>query len=94
MVQTDHVTCILASDWSFIIIIIRLVVPIDGKIGGEKDRPVSRCQYCGAVSEMVYNCNSLQCNKIFVSCTQCAADNLGCCSETCRTVTSAGNTGL
>ena len=38
---------------------------------------------------MVYNCNSLKCNKIFVSCTQCDADNLGCCSEVCRSVTSA-----
>ena len=38
---------------------------------------------------MVYNCDSLKCNKVFVSCTQCAADNLGCCSEVCRSVTSA-----
>ena len=68
---------------------IRLVVPIDGKVGGEKDKPVSTCQFCGALTEMVYNCNSLKCNKIFVSCMQCAAANLGCCSEVCKSVTSA-----
>ena len=38
---------------------------------------------------MVYNYNSLKCNKIFVSCTQCAEDNLGGCSEVCRSVASA-----
>ena len=66
-----------------------MVVPIDGKVGGEKDKPVSTCQFCGALTEMVYNCNSLKCNKIFVSCMQCAAANLGCCSEVCKSVTSA-----
>ena len=42
---------------------------------------MSKCHFWGSVSEMVYNCDSLKCNKVFVSCTQCAADNLGCCSN-------------
>ena len=66
----------------------RLVVPIDGVVGGDKDKPVSVCRFCGAVTHMVYNCNSLQCNAVFVACMQCAAERQGFCSEQCCSVTS------
>merc|ERR1719228_2610346 len=62
----------------------RLVVPIDGVVGGEKDNPVSVCKHCGTLAEMVYNCNHLRCNEVHVSCMECAADMQGCCSEVCR----------
>ena len=61
----------------------RMVVPIDGVVGGEKDSPVSRCRHCGEVTEMVYNCHGLSCNAVFVSCLQCAADMQGYCSRSC-----------
>ena len=61
----------------------RMVVPIDGVVGGEKDSPVSRCRHCGEVTEMVYNCHGLSCNAVFVSCLQCAADMQGYCSKSC-----------
>ena len=62
----------------------RMVVPIDGEVGGEKDSPVSRCRHCGEITEMVYNCHGLSCNAVFVSCLQCAAALQGYCSESCR----------
>ena len=62
----------------------RLVVPIDGVAGGEKDKPISRCKHCGELSEMVYNCHGHRCNDVFVSCMKCAAALQGYCSETCR----------
>ena len=65
----------------------RLVVPIDGSIGGEKDKPVSICRHCGVIADMVYNCNSLQCNQVHISCMQCAVTMKGCCSPECRDMT-------
>ena len=63
----------------------RLVVPIDGVPGGEKDQPISRCKHCGQLTEMVYNCHGHLCNGVFVSCLKCAAELQGYCSEACRT---------
>jgi len=62
----------------------RLVVPIDGVVGGEKDNPVSTCSHCNKPASMVYNCNSLQCNVVHVSCMECAVKMRGCCSEDCK----------
>jgi len=62
----------------------RLVVPIDGKVGGSKDIPVARCIYCGVLAEMCFNCNNKKCNKVFVSCLPCAKTHLACCSPECR----------
>ena len=51
-----------------------MVVPIDGVEGGDKDVSVSVCKFCGEVTQMVYNCNSMQCNAVFVCCQHCAAE--------------------
>lgn len=65
----------------------RLVVPIDGVVGGEKDSPVGRCVHCGAVAEMCFNCNHLTCNEVFVSCVSCAHSHRCCCSSECFSTT-------
>ena len=38
----------------------RLVVPIDGVVGGELDQPIAKCVFCGTVAEMCFNCNSMR----------------------------------
>ena len=74
----------------------RLVVPIDGAVGGELDQPIAKCVFCGTVAEMCFNCNSMRsvfnlnriyslfrCNSVFVACPSCAHTHKGCCSEEC-----------
>ena len=67
----------------------RMVVPIDGVVGGDKDDPVSVCKFCSEVTPMVYNCTSFHCRNIFVCCTACAEVMQGFCSNDCRSVTPA-----
>ena len=67
----------------------RMVVPIDGVVGGDKDDPVSVCKFCSEVTHMVYNCNSLQCHVVFVCCMACAEVMQGFCSEHCKSITPA-----
>jgi len=61
----------------------RLVVPIDGVVGGDLDQPIAKCVFCGTVAEMCFNCNSMRCNSVFVACPSCAHTHKGCCSEEC-----------
>jgi len=61
----------------------RLVVPIDGVVGGDLDQPIAKCVFCGTVAEMCFNCNSMRCNAVFVACPSCAHKHKGCCSEEC-----------
>jgi len=67
----------------------RMVVPIDGVAGGDKDKPISECKFCQEVTYMMYNCTNNQCNTNFVACLKCAAEMQGFCSNQCRSVTPA-----
>lgn len=58
----------------------RLVVPI----GSDPNEPISQCGFCSVPSDIYYNCANPKCNELFLACTSCAADNLGCCSSSCK----------
>lgn len=57
----------------------RLAVSIDEKT----EEVISHCKHCGALSDVYYNCASMDCNELFLSCPECAERLKGCCSETC-----------
>jgi len=57
----------------------RLAVPIDGKT----EDVISCCQFCQAPSDVYYNCASMDCNELFLSCPECAEKLQGCCSDKC-----------
>lgn len=58
----------------------RLVVPISTT----PNNPISQCGFCGALSDIYYNCANSKCNELFLACTSCAAHNLGCCGSSCK----------
>jgi len=57
----------------------RMVVPISD----DNDETISHCHNCGANSDTFYNCAHMECNKLFLSCPQCAEALKGCCSVEC-----------
>ncbi len=57
----------------------RLTVPLTE---GE-DEVISSCLHCNVSSDVYYNCANMDCNKLFLSCPECAENFLGCCSEEC-----------
>lgn len=58
----------------------RLVVPISTT----PNDPISQCSFCDTPSDIYYNCANSECNELFLACTSCATNHLGCCSTTCK----------
>lgn len=56
----------------------RLVVPLN-----EDAETIAKCHQCGCKSDSYYNCAHMDCNKLFISCPDCAAKMEGCCSSEC-----------
>lgn len=59
----------------------RMAVPLDEK---KEDNIISKCFRCEAVSDVYYNCASLDCNELYICCPKCAEELSGCCSEKCK----------
>lgn len=59
----------------------RLVVPI--KEGGTIES-IGQCHKCGVKTSLFYNCANMDCNKLFLSCLDCAKASQGCCSSNCE----------
>ncbi|MBM3199064.1 MAG: rhodanese-related sulfurtransferase, partial [Chlamydiae bacterium] len=59
----------------------RLAVPIAKETKGEI---VSNCLHCGAPADTYYNCANMDCNELFLCCSQCAESSSGCCQESCQ----------
>lgn len=58
----------------------RLTVPIS-----EEPAPViGKCHKCQQPSENYYNCASMDCNELFLCCTDCLKEYSGCCSQKCQ----------
>ena len=56
----------------------------DGRMGERiTDDIISKCHQCGSDCDKHTNCANLQCNLLFIQCTGCSKDNLGCCSPEC-----------
>ncbi len=57
----------------------RLVVPISE----EKAEPIAVCKHCGVSSDVYYNCANMDCNELFVCCSDCLKMHRGCCCDAC-----------
>lgn len=61
----------------------RLTVPIS-------DQPapvIGTCYHCKTPNENYYNCANMDCNNLYLCCSECAKQYLGCCSTDCQTAT-------
>lgn len=57
----------------------RLTVPISD----EECPVVGSCKFCETPIESYYNCSSMDCNILFLSCHECLEKHIGCCSDEC-----------
>ncbi|MDE3046363.1 MAG: rhodanese-related sulfurtransferase [Verrucomicrobiota bacterium] len=57
----------------------RLVVPISK----EEAPPIDACRYCQKPHDIYYNCANMDCNELFVCCSDCLKEHRGCCCEGC-----------
>lgn len=58
----------------------RLAVPIDEKT----EEIISHCSRCETKTDVYYNCANMDCNELFLSCSECAEKFQGCCCEDCK----------
>lgn len=56
----------------------RLAVPM-----GEGE-PISSCVHCKIPNDVYHNCANMDCNALFLSCSNCLKDHRGCCCEACE----------
>lgn len=57
----------------------RMTIPLN-----EDEEVISHCHHCETLSDVYYNCASMDCNELFTCCPACAEAYKGCCSEKCR----------
>ncbi|MBF5050651.1 UPF0176 protein [Candidatus Clavichlamydia salmonicola] len=71
----------------------RISIPLDEKVSS----PISSCSFCDTPSDVYFNCCNSECNKLFLSCSECIQTKEGSCSVACaahpekRAFTSEGN---
>jgi len=58
----------------------RLTVPISD----EEATPISECQFCSKPSDHYYNCANMDCNTLFICCSECIKTYEGCCQSSCQ----------
>lgn len=58
----------------------RLTVPISP----EETRVIGKCYHCGAPTESYYNCANMDCNTLFLCCSDCLKPFSGCCKKECQ----------
>lgn len=59
----------------------RIAIPISEN---GKPEPISECYVCKEPSDVYYNCASMDCNNLFLSCPSCAEKMKGCCCSSCQ----------
>ncbi len=47
--------------------------------------PISHCSYCNAPNDVYFNCANMDCNELFLCCSECLKAHQGCCSSACET---------
>ncbi|MDE3047975.1 MAG: rhodanese-related sulfurtransferase [Verrucomicrobiota bacterium] len=56
----------------------RLVVPMgDGE-------PISSCSHCSQPHDVYFNCANMDCNQLFICCSDCLRKHRGCCCSDCE----------
>jgi UPF0176 protein len=58
----------------------RLSIPISD----EPTEAITACKHCGHASEAYLNCANMDCNNLFICCTDCAKEFVGCCCRDCQ----------
>lgn len=51
---------------------------------GDSERPVGCCLHCGAKTTNYLNCANMDCNKLYLCCSNCLEVHHGCCCEQCK----------
>lgn len=59
----------------------RLTVPISD----EPTPAIGTCHHCGTANENYFNCANMDCNHLFLCCSECLKQHEGCCCDTCMT---------
>lgn len=57
----------------------RMAIDIDEK----KAPPIAKCTHCEALTDMHYNCAHMDCNNLFLCCSDCLVEYKGSCSSIC-----------
>jgi UPF0176 protein len=57
----------------------RLVVPISD----DNKEVISCCHFCQKLTDRYFNCAHMDCNALFLSCSECVEVMKGCCSKEC-----------
>jgi UPF0176 protein len=61
----------------------------DNRLGERVSEDViSNCHQCGGKSDNHTNCANLNCNLLFIQCSDCKKKNQNCCSPNCLKITS------
>ncbi|MGE4574582.1 MULTISPECIES: oxygen-dependent tRNA uridine(34) hydroxylase TrhO [Parachlamydia] len=58
----------------------RMTVPISE----EESEVIAKCHHCGVSAESYYNCANMDCNHLFICCSDCLLELAGCCKEACK----------
>lgn len=58
----------------------RLSIPISN----EETPVIGQCHHCQKPNDSYYNCASMDCNTLFLCCSECLPSHKGCCSPQCQ----------
>lgn len=63
----------------------RLAVPIsDDENTDACCQVIGKCHHCSTSNETYYNCANMECNALFLCCSDCVVKFAGCCQESCQ----------
>lgn len=48
------------------------------------ETPISHCTHCNKPNDVYYNCANMDCNELFLCCSECLKAHKGCCSSACE----------
>lgn len=49
------------------------------------EAPISNCCYCNTPNDVYFNCANMDCNQLFLCCSNCLKAHKGCCCSDCET---------
>ncbi len=58
----------------------RMAISLDA---GKEGKTISHCDFCEEFSDVYYNCANMDCNRLFLACSDCYTAQKGCCDEKC-----------
>ncbi len=55
----------------------------DDRIVSDIGEPITECTFCGIECEQYYNCHNLECDRLFIACSECKRKMKTTCSKAC-----------